>query len=424
MKKLLFLSIITVLINSAELQFAVKDLALPAEFPKLTELVIKKILEQYDFESVLEFINEKCAGDESLKLAAARYWYQLNKAKITKLNLQKPKNILKSHTLLGASDGKLVVRNVENENKVLIIDINSGNILNIVDVQKFFSHRNYHSIYEDKLIVYQGGCVQIFDVNSNKFLYNFSHVEQSGCSRFNNIIAIGSGYYTNSKIILYDINTGKELHQLKIDSVESSFAISKDKIVFPSPGGAIIYDLKSGKELHTIYISDSAAVARTITIVDDKIIINLCDNRVIICDDTGKQLCSIDSGLQAYEVTISDDKIITVHKDHFSIWDASGKKLHTVKCDVPVRKAPPATTYNIDGGVAIPATVCFDIAPIPTTATSDDKFITQYGQDIMIWDLNDAIKDKDGKITFESLIEADRKLQEAADETAAEAATN
>src|SRR3990167_5239096 len=324
MKKLLFLSIFTALINSAELQFTVRDLALPAEFPKLTDLAIKKIVEQYDFESVLQFIDEHCAGDENLKLAASRYWYQLNKENLFKIASQKY-NITPEHTL-------------------------NGHAWSITSI----------AIYNDKVVT--GSC--------------------------------------DKTAIIWDLNTGKQLHILNGHTdCMLSVAISGDKVVTGSfDKTAIIWNLNTGKQLHTL--KGHTDCIRLVAISGDKVVTGSDDETAIIWNlNTGKQLHTLKGHTDCIRsVAISDDKLVTGSYDETAIiWDLNtGKQLHT-----------------LNGHTAW----------IRLVAISGDKVVTgSCDKTAIIWNLNQPItqllSDETGPITFDSLIEMDKKLHKINDEIA------
>src|SRR3990167_7587003 len=274
MKKILFLSLITASINSAELQFAVKDLALPAEFTKLTELAIKKILEQYDFESVLQFIDEKCAGDENLKLAASRYWYQLNKSNLFKLASQlygniEPQHILKGHTKLISSvaiSGDKVVTG-SRDNTAIIWNLNSGK-------QSYTLKR--HTNLVTSVAISDGKVITV---------------------------------YRNNTAIIWDIDSGARLHTLIGHTAWiSSVAIFGDKVVTGSYNNATIWDLNTATKLHTLNADTWSMIS--VAISGDKVVTGSLDNSAIIWDlnQPIKKLLSNETGIITFNSLIEIDK--------------------------------------------------------------------------------------------------------------------
>src|SRR3990167_1496907 len=286
MKKLLFLSIFTALINSAELQFKVKDLTLPAEFPKLTDLAIKKIVEQYDFKSVLKFIDEQCAGDENLKLAASRYWFKLNKNKLFKIASQKY-GITPEHTLNG-----------------------HANWINSVVISR------------DKVVTKSSiNSVIVWDLNSGAKLHTLNGTDNwiSSIAVSDDKVVIAS--YDKTAII-WDLNTGAKLHTLNCnDNWISSIAISGDKVVTGSyDKTAIIWDLNTGIKLNTLNGHDRV---NSVAISGDKVVTVSYDKTAIIWDlNTGAKLHTLncnDNWISS--IAISGDKVVTGSYDKTIIWD-------------------------------------------------------------------------------------------------------
>src|SRR3990167_5915766 len=316
MKKILFLSLITASINSAELQFAVKDLALPAEFPKLTELAIKKILEQYDFESVLQFIDEKCAGDENLKLAASRYWYQLNKSNLFKLASQlygniEPQHILKGHTKLISSvaiSGDKVVTG-SRDNTAIIWDLNSG-----TRSHTLVGHAepiNSVAIHDGKIVTGSWDKTAIiWDLNSGAKL----QILNSNTDRIRSVAifsdAIVTGFYESGYIIIWNLNSGKQSYTLKRHTnLVTSVAISDGKVITVYRNNtAIIWDIDSGARLHTL-IADTAWIS-SVAIFGDKVVTGSLDNSAIIWDlnQPIKKLLSNETGIITFNSLIEIDK--------------------------------------------------------------------------------------------------------------------
>src|SRR3990167_689587 len=366
MKKLLFLSLfITAFANSVEITLKLEDLELSSEFQKLTELAIKKIVEQYDFESVLQFIDEEGAGDENLKLAASRYWYQLNKENLFKIASQKY-NITPEHTL-------------------------NGHAWSITSI----------AIYNDKVVTGSDDKTAIiWNLNTGKQLHTLNG-HTNNCIR---LVAIsGDKVVTGSwdkTAIIWDLNTGKQLHILNGHTdCMLSVAISGDKVVTGSCDmTAIIWNLNTGKQLHTL--KGHTDCIRLVAISGDKVVTGSDDETAIIWNlNTGKQLHTLKGHTdRLWSVAISDDKVVTGSYDETAIiWDLNtGKQLHT-----------------LNGHTAW----------IRLVAISGDKVVTgSCDKTAIIWNLNQPItqllSDETGPITFDSLIEMDKKLHKINDEIA------
>src|SRR3990167_833768 len=168
------------------------------------------------------FIDEHCAGDENLKLAASRYWFKLNKNKLFKIASQKYR-ITPEHTLNGHADA-----------------ITSA------------------AISGNKIVT--GSCDKsaiIWDLNTGARLHTLNGHTKSISSVAISGDKVVTGSWDNNAII-WDLNTGKKLHTLNGHTgVVTSVAISDDKVVTGSwDNNAIIWDLNTGAKLHTLNRSE------------------------------------------------------------------------------------------------------------------------------------------------------------------------
>ncbi|OGB84776.1 hypothetical protein A3F66_00775 [candidate division TM6 bacterium RIFCSPHIGHO2_12_FULL_32_22] len=146
-----------------------------------------------------------------------------------------------------------------------------------------------------------------------------------------------------------------------------------------------------------IYLDDNI---RSVTISGDKIVTRSDDGNAIIWDlNTGKKLHTLKGHTHKItSVAISGDKVVTGSNDYKTesndktaiIWDLNtGAKL-----------------YTLNGHTK----------SISSVAISGDKLVTgSCDGSTIIWDLNQPItqllSDETGLITFDSLIETDKKLQ-------------
>src|SRR3990167_5188478 len=220
------------------------------------------------------FIDEHCAGDENLKLAASRYWFKLNKNKLFKIASQKYR-ITPEHTLNGHADA--ITSAAISGNKIVTGSWDNNAI--------------------------------IWDLNNGTRLHTLN-----GHTDWINSVAISGDKVvtgTNDKsAIIWDLNTGARLHTLNgHTNFISSVAISGDKVVTGSwDNNAIIWDLNTGKKLHTL--NGHTGVVTSVAISDDKVVTGSWDNNAIIWDITQpiKKLFSNETDVITFNSLIKIDK--------------------------------------------------------------------------------------------------------------------
>src|SRR3990167_2148649 len=229
---------------------------------------------------------------------------------------------------------------------------------------------------------------QKYKITPEHTLYDYTDCIQSVAISGDKIVA----RYFDKSAIIWDLNTGKKLHALNGHNGRIiSVAISGDKVVTGSyDKTAIIWDLNTGKKLNTL--NGHTDLISSVAVSGDKVVTGSSDKGAIIWDlNSGAKLHTLNGHTDYIKsIVISGGKIVTGSEDKTAIiWDLNtGDKLHTLKDHIET---------------------------IISVAISGDKVVTgSWDKRAIIWNLTQPIKkllsNETGVITFDSLIEIDKKL--------------
>src|SRR3990167_1049123 len=319
MKKLLFLSLITASINSAEFdwknsEISFEDLSQPIKTNSLINLSARAVVNSFSLEEALE----KMPADD-LKHVIANYWYHKNKCLIhNQVNVINPSNletitITKNPDLVSVhKDNMVIVSNTEiNKQTIKILDLNSNQIIQEIKT----AHEDEilaTEISENYVITISGSQVNIWNIKTGELESNFKpekNSDQSLCYKKiedNNLILC---YKSNS----YNIN----IFDLTLHS--NSVIKTKDFIYVTVFNNILILVQNYGFE--TWNLSEKSRINQFAYELKGFMYATRCDNRLILTLVKGATSINLNdiAFVSEYKSSIDLDSNFIPVKEYFAL---------------------------------------------------------------------------------------------------------